>query len=674
MTDTPQPADLQTAEPTRPMWTRLSVIWVVPLFALIVVLGVAWKGYSDRGVLVEIQFEDATGLKAGETTMKYRDVTVGTVETIGFSPDLQSVRVGVRVDKDVAGYIDDDARFWLVRPEVTVQGISRLDTVLSGTFIEGWWDSNVQGDMKSVYEGLDRTPITADPSKGTQVVLRARDAGGLAEGAPVMYRGLAVGKIQNLRLDEGGSGVLIDAFINEPYNSRLTTTTRFWDASGISVSLGASGVSLNMRSLASVIQGGVEFDTLATGGSFIQNGFPYQLYADEDTAKNSIFGGEFFEPARYTLLFDDPIQGIERGTKVQFRGVEAGEVTDLSIKVDEDSQGERFARQQVVISLSPERMGLQRDTDSAIVTDFLQSEVDSGLRARIAGVGLLGQTLIVELTDVPDQPAAEMKLDAEPYPTIPTAPPATSDLADSAKGVFTRIESLPIEELLTSATRMFDSVSAVAESEGTREIPQELAGTLSEIRTLIDGLNTRGAAEKTVDAIDEVTAAANSVLEQITGLDSMISSADQAAQTFAELPMGEIGGQVDLILQDLRRMLGSEDAEKLPRALSDTLEQTAGLLRDLREGGAAQKLNDTLLATQDAAGSIAQASDRLPNLTRELERLVTQAQGLVVSYGDRSNFNAEITQTMRDLRKTIDAVGSLARMIERNPRAFITGR
>ncbi|MGD9917161.1 MAG: MlaD family protein [Paenirhodobacter sp.] len=673
MTDSPEPAELQIRPARDPIWTRLSVIWLVPLLALAITLGVAWRTYADRGVLIEIDFADATGITPGETPLKFREVEVGKVEKVGFNADLTSVRISVRVDKDVARFIDKDARFWLVRPQVSAQGISRLDTVLSGTFIEGWWDAKPNGEQ-TVFKGLDKMPVAPDPTKGTVVELRSEDAGGLAEGAPVLFRGVTVGHIQNLRLNDSDSGVTVDAFIEAPHDKRLTTATRFWDTSGISVSLGPSGVSLDMRSLATLVQGGVEFDTLATGGGIVENGHAFRLYPSADAAKSSIFGPEIVDPPRYTLLFDQAINGLERGAKVQFRGVEAGEVTDIAIKVQTDSMGTRYAQQQVVIALSPERLGLARDTDKAIVTDFLSDEVKNGLRARVAGTGLLGTTLVVELTDLKDMPAGAMGLDAEPYPTIPTAPAAENDIAASAKDVFKRIDKLPIEDLMNSAIRTLDSVSAIAESEETRKIPGNLSGLLDQTQTLVAELNKQDAASKTVTAVDAVTEAATSFLEEIDGLHETLDSADKAAQAVSQMPLEDIGKNVDGLIADLRGMLGTKDAERLPKALSDTLEQTAALLEELRKGGAAEKLNGTLVAAQDAAGAISDASDRLPELTAKLESLVTQAQALVATYGERSAFSDEMLNTMRELRRATASFGALARMIERNPRAFILGR
>ena len=673
MTETPEPAELKKSPASDPIWSRVSVVWLVPLLALAVTLGVAWHSYSDRGMLIEIDFADATGITPNETQLKFREVTVGTVETVGFSADLQSVKVGVRVHKDVAPYIDKDARFWLVRPEVSAQGISRLDTVLSGTFIEGWWDAQ-PSQQQSVFEGLDRPPVAPDPTKGTVVELSAADAGGLAEGAPIIYRGLTVGRIQNLRLNAAGTGVIVDAYVEAPYDARMTTMTRFWNTSGVSFSLGTGGVSLSVRSLASLVQGGVEFDTLTSGGGIVENGRGFRLYESAEAAKTSIFGTDAIDPPHFVLLFDDPVDGLARGAKVQFRGVEAGEVTDISIRVQTDAAGTRYAQQQVIIALSPERLGLTRDADAATLTDFLAQEVRGGLRARVAGTGLLGTTLVVELVDVPDQPPATIALEAQPYPTLPTAPPATNDLAASARDVVGRVANLPIEKLMDSAIRTLDSIAAIADSQETRAVPVNLSKLLNQMQVLVAQLNEADAAGKAAAAMTGLTDAAGSVMTQFEGFGDTLAATTRAADAVGQMPLGDIGRNIDGTITQLRGMLGSEDAAQLPKALADTLQETAALLAELRAGGAADKLNGTLSATQDAAQAIRGATDRVPELTGRLDTLVRDAQVMVNAYSARSDFNNQLVATMRELQRATQAFGSLARMIERNPRAFILGR
>ena len=674
MNDTPEtgPAELETSNAPRPIWTRLSVVWIVPLIALLITLGVAWKTVSDRGMLIHINFKDATGVEIG-TPLKFRDVDVGKVESVSFTPDLEQVQLGVRIDNEVAPFVDQDAKFWLVRPEVSARGIQNLGTVLSGTYIEGFWNNKPNG-QQSMFQGLDKPPISPDPSKGTIIELRAKDAGGIVDGAPVLYHGLTVGHLQNLRLDDDGSGVIVDAFIEAPYNKQLTTQTRFWDTSGFSVKFDTSGLSLDVRSLATLVQGGVEFDTFTSGGGIVENEHAFRLYDGKDTAENSVFQSDVVDPPKYTLLFDDPVQGLEVGSKVQFRGVEAGEVTGLAIKIRKDSTGQSYAQQQLTIALSPDRLGLSRDAGEEAVTQFLQGEIQSGLRARIANIGLLGGTTVIELTDVPDLPDAEMNLDAKPYPTLPTAPAAENDLSKSAQGVFKRIEGLPIEEVMSSAIRTLDSISAVAESEETRKVPGELSGLLEQLKTFTTELNKKDAADKTVAALDRVTEAASSVLEEISGLDETLSSADRAATAIADMPLKDVGDKLDTILASIDQLLNKPGTQDLPQSLNDTLEQTAAILTQLKEANAADKLNQTLDAAQNAADSVSKASDQLPELTQKLQSLVDQAGALVATYGRGSNFSNETLSTLRELRRAISNIGSLARMIERNPQSFILGR
>ncbi|MEX1661467.1 MlaD family protein [uncultured Thioclava sp.] len=674
MTDTPEPgpAKLDISKAPRPIWTRLSVVWIVPLLALAITLGVAWKSYSDRGALIHIDFKDATGVEIG-TPLKFREVEVGKVESVGFTSDLTQVRLGVRVDKDVSPFIDNQTKFWLVRPEVSARGISNLGTVLSGTYIEGFWNNTPNG-YQDQFKGLEAPPISPDPSKGISIELSSKDAGGIVDGAPILYRGITVGHLQNLRLDKDGSGVIVDAFIEKPYSDLLSTQTRFWNTSGFSVKFDTSGLSLDVRSLATLVQGGVEFDTFTSGGGIVDNGQSFRLFDSKGSAENSIFQSDQIDPPRYSLLFDDPVQGLSVGSKVQFRGVEAGEVTGLAIKVHEDSAGQRFAQQQVTIALSPDRLGLARDTDAEQVSQFLEGQIENGLRARIASTGLLGGTMVVELTDVADQPKETMNLDAKPYPTIPTAPTSENDITKSAKGVFKRIEGLPIEDLMNSAIRTMDSISAVAENENTRKVPGELSGLLEQLRTFTADLNKQGAADKTVAALDRVTEAASSVLEEISGLDKTLASADKAATAIADMPLGDIGNKLDTILADINGLLNKPGTQDLPQSLNNTLEQTAAILEQLRKAGAAEKLNETLDATQQAAGSISKAADRLPELTQQLQDLVGQARALVATYGQGSNFSNETSNMLRELRRSIANIGAVARMIERNPRAFILGR
>jgi paraquat-inducible protein B len=526
--------------------------------------------------------------------------------------------------------------------------------------------------------GQDRAPLIREDTPGTQVTLAMENADGISEGAPVLYRGVQVGRMENIRLAGSEDQVIADAFIEAPHDKRLTTSTVFWDTSGFSLSLGASGVSFSVNSLSSVLQGGVAFDTLVSGGRPVEGGHVYTLQPDEETARNDILASDNAEPLRIAMLIDDSLEGLAKGADVQFQGLRVGQVTDLAVSVDEP-RGE--IRQIVTMAISPARLGLAQDSTPEDALAFLQQAVADGLRARVASAGFLGTSLMVELVEIPNAEPASINLDADPNPIMPSVPGDLDDFSASAQSFLSRMGSLPLEDVLQSATDMMNSITALASSDDTRAIPESLRQTLDQTRdaaTDIGGmardLREAGTAENIARLVEEAAAAAEAVKLAAADAPEMVESIDAAAAAVEEFNFSEISAQAEGILADLRAMLGSEDAEQLPRNLSNTLEAASGLLNDLRDGDAAGSLNNALDSASTAADEIATSVQRLPQLIQRLEATAARADGVLASYGDRSAFNTEAVNMLRELRRATEAFGSLARLIERNPRAFILGR
>lgn len=688
MTDTPptdsNDAALKPAEPVRKAAAKAaragsSLVWLVPIIALIVTLGVGWNAIASRGTLISVNFKDATGITPGETAVKFREITVGKVEAVRFTSDLQQVKVDIRVDKDLAPFIDSDAQFWIVRPQVTAQGISRLDTVLSGSFIEGYWDDK-PGELTAQFQGLEKPPVTRFGEAGTLIVLSAERSRGMTEGAPVLFRGLPVGTMQNLRLAENDEGVLTDVFVTAPYDKLLTTNTVFWDTSGFSVSLGTQGVSLNVNSLASLLQGGAEFATVRSGGGVVENGHVFRLQPDQETAEADLLSDES-NALRLTMLIDESVKGLETGANVQFMGLTVGRVTNLAARAVTGADGAEHVRQQVTLAISPDRLGMTGDPTAEQALDFMAQQVAGGLRARIASAGFFGTSLEVELIELPNSDPAELDRAGEPYPLIPSVPGDISDFTGSAQGFLARVGNLPIEEVLKSATDMMNSVTAIASSDDTRAIPGALRGTLEnaqgaagEIQQVATELRESGAIGQVRGMIDEAAAAAEAVKLAAADVPGMVEQIDNAAAKVGEVDFASISTEAEGILKDVRAMLGTSDAEQLPKNLSDTLQAASGLLNDLRDGNAAGSLNEALSSAKVAADDISVASRRLPELSARLESLAARAESVIAAYGDRSNFNTETINLMREMRRAANAFGSLARTIERNPQAFILGR
>ena len=312
---------------------------------------------------------------------------------------------------------------------------------------------------------------------------------------------------------------------------------------------------------------------------------------------------------------------------------------------------------------------------------FLEDRVAKGLRARVASSGFLGISKVVDLVEQPLVPPDAIDLAAKPYPIMPSVPPEVSDLGASAEGLFNRLGSLNLEELLQSATNMMDAITQVAASPDTQAIPKTLRTTLedtqaavADVKAMTQELRDANAAANLARALDEAAQAAEAVRLAAADVPGMVEQIDAAAAKVEEFGFAEISAEAEGILTDLRAMLGSEDAEKLPRNLSDTLEAASGLLNDLRDGNAAGSLNEALGSARVAADEVAKAAQTLPELAERFQRLAARAEVVVAAYGGDSAFNQQARAMMNELSRAATAFGSLARTIERNPRAFILGR
>ena len=698
-------SDPQTAADMNVRKSRdgVSWVWIVPIVALIVSLSVAWQNYSQRGTLIDIIFQNASGVRAGETVLRFRDVEVGTVEKVSFDAGLTDVIVSVRVDNEVAPYLDDDAQFWVVQPDVSLRGVTGLETVLSGVFIEGTWDRDPEFAQTEFF-GLDGAPLTTLDQLGTAVTLRTRDGSALSKGAPILHRGIRVGTLETPRLSANGESVIVEGFVDFPYDRILTTSTRFWDTSGFSLSLGAGGVELDVNSIASLIEGGVAFDTVVSGGDRVSQGYVYDIFTDEDAARNSVFVNPNSQTVEIAVLFDDSVSGLTKGSEVRFQGIRIGQVADLSAIINE-SGGPADVQLRAILSLETGRIGMDPDTTQEEALQFLADYVENGLRARLSTASLLSGSLIVELVEDDAAVPATLDLAALPYPTLPTTEDAIADVAETAEDILARIERLPVEELLQGAIDLMASIERLANDDSVRDVPAELASLLQETRALVASEDVQGIppdvrdaigdfdsliqsfvaaqlAEQLNEALNATSLAASNIAEGTKNLPEISAEIESFLSSVNELELATLVAEAtstldaidalvssdatqslpasfDSALVDARGVLAaaqsfmaSEDLQALPSDLRTTVNDLNVILAQIQSSELILKLDDAIASAASAATSIETASADLPAITSELRGLAEKANAL-----ELEELVNEATQTLASIDALLGADG-----------------
>lgn len=458
-----------------------SVVWLIPLVAAFVGLYLAWWAWTQTGPTITIRFESADGLEAGRTVLKYKDVKVGQVEAVGLDEDLSGVVVTASIVNDLADYLTDQTRFWVVRARVSAGGISGLETVFSGAYIA--IDPSQEGRSARAFDGLEKPPVVTSGKPGKYFRLRADELGSIEVGSPVYYRWLQVGRVAGYELSESGDSVDVQVFVEAPHDARVRSTTRFWNASGLDATIRADGLEIDTPSLASFLLGGVAFETPATVSlaGEVPEDMVFELYPNKQATRRPRSKGR----SRYLLYFDESVAGLGVGAPVDFRGIPIGEVEAVDLAFDPDSGEIRIP---VVIEIEPSRLGLAKGADELA---HLGRQVERGLRARIATDNLLTGQRSIEF-DFQDGAAKAEILDAAPYPVLPTANGSFDAITERVARIVEKVDRVPIESigenLDESLARLSDVLVEVQQLAGTtnREVLPGIASSLDKLESTLE--------------------------------------------------------------------------------------------------------------------------------------------------------------------------------------------
>jgi paraquat-inducible protein B len=361
--------DLPLAK-TRPA-SNWSAIWVLPLLALAIGGWLGWRAYSQAGIEIQVLFANGSGIQVGKTEVIFKGIAIGKVTelTLDRSGERRGVIATLEMDKETEPHLLSGTRFWLVKPSVTLAGITGLETLVSGNYIAV---SPGEGEPARKYTALPEAPPLADDVPGLHLTLKAERLGSLSRDSPVFYKQIQVGRVKSYVLGEDQSTVEIKLFIEPQYASLVRKHTRFWNASGVSIDAGLSGVKVRTESLASIVAGGIAFatpehrkDSPATDPSI-----SFRLYEDYDAAQAGI---------RVSLKLHD-FEGLEPGrTPVMYKGIQVGHMK--TFKVDADLGGA-----QVELMLDPRTEDyLVEGTDFWVVRPSISLAGITGLEALVKG-------------------------------------------------------------------------------------------------------------------------------------------------------------------------------------------------------------------------------------------------------------------------------------------------
>ncbi|PHN62333.1 PqiB family protein [Pseudomonas viridiflava] len=464
---------------------NVSLIWLVPIIAALIGLLMLVNSIRSSGPEIFIDFQTAEGLEANKTAVKYKNVVIGQVTAIALSEDHTHVVATVALNAEARSFSADDSIFWVVRPRIGAHGISGVDTILSGAFIGA--DGGKSKHTKKHFQGLETPPPITYGEKGKRFTLHAEDLGSIDIGSPIYYRRIQAGQVVAYHLSEDGKGVDADIFIQAPYDKFVTTDTRFWNASGIDLNVGADGLKIKTQSLSTVLAGGIAFiepKYSKEATSALENA-RFNLFNDQETAMAPPDG----EPGYIRMTFKQSLRGLEVNSPVEFMGVNIGRV--VSVDLDYDARTKSFSSI-VGAVMYPNRLGLANekivqalgDADDFRTAQLIGEFVKEGLRAQARTANLLTGQLYISLDFIPK--AAPVLFDLKAHPLmIPTVPGSFEKVQEQVQTIVEKISKLPMEKIAYNLNDSLSELRKVLKQVNSTVLPQ-LSGTLVQTQKTLD--------------------------------------------------------------------------------------------------------------------------------------------------------------------------------------------
>ncbi|MEZ4528154.1 MAG: MlaD family protein [Desulfobacterales bacterium] len=541
---------------------RFSVIWFIPLAALVIGGWLVWKTFSEKGPTVTISFKSADGLEAGKTKIKYKDVEIGRVESIRLAEDLSHVEVTADFVKDAENHLSENTRFWVVRARVAAGEVSGLSTLFSGAYIG--IDPGKPGKTARKFTGLEIPPVVTADLPGAHFALSAPAIGSLDIGSPVYYRQIKVGQVVAYHLDEAGNSVNLKVFIEAPHHKRVRKNTRFWNAGGLDFVLDANGIRVNTESFITLMIGGIAFDT------------PHNLEPGEPAGKEDVFPlyktrrsvseRNYAKKSEWLMYFDGSVRGLAPGAPVELKGIRIGQVKDVSLKFDFDRQEIRIP---VLVETEDGRIthagAVPPNVDRDKIMNYL---VEKGLRAQLRSGSLITGQLLVSLDFHPNAPVRHITREGL-YPEFPTIPAPLDEMTTSVSHLLSKLEQIPIEQIGRELAETLQGAKEIVNSQELKQSLTSLNETVSQLKKF--------AVQISSEMSPELKKAAAGLNESIAHLENTLKQLDTKITPQLNTTLADIGSFVNkdsAMYGDMKRMMVElADAARSIRMVADYLER-----------------------------------------------------------------------------------------------------
>ena len=505
----------------------ITSIWIVPIIALVIAGWLGYQHFAKRGPEIRIIFPQNEGLIAGKSVVKFRNVPIGKVTEIEAEEDMDGIEVVVRMNSMATEpYLTENAKFWIVKPEVGITGVSGLDTLLSGTYINVYSKADGKHPRKR-FIGL--TQPYRDSMRGEYFRLIAPSADNVSQGMPVYYKNIKIGQVEYFYLGLDHNDVEVIVFINKEYVDYVHADSKFWIKSMVNVDFTKGSLDIHIAPINFMLQGGIVFSSPGEdNNSSLEDGHVFPLYQSRAHAESTTIGSVTGDIKEFMLLTNESVARLSTRAPVRFEGFDVGWVDDVTLSYSKRSHK---LSGEILLRIDTSVFEDDQESNSSGLENFYQA-VEEGLRAKFTTLDPITGMLFVDLT-FKHQDGNGSIIQKDKYAVLPMASHTSNSIMTSMTQILDKINNLPLEELIASVHKVVEESAKPIENANV--LLEDLQTTVKNINKFTGKKSFEVLPDELNKAIKEMTRTLKSTEKVVKGYDSDSLVRQQLSQTLEVL-------------------------------------------------------------------------------------------------------------------------------------------
>ncbi len=378
-------------------------------------------------------------MQAGQSYIKYKDVPIGQVKRVELEKDGSGVVVVARMDKTATPYLNESSRFWIVKPEVGISGVSGLDTLISGTYIA---ISAQRGEtLKTEFVGLDY--IYRSLRSGSYFVLNSsKVSSSVKKGTPIYFKNIKIGEVEYISLSLDGKSVDLFVFIHNEYLEYVNQDSKFWVRSTLNVAYEEGNLDVSVAPISDMIQGAIELSPAETKNPKpVPDEFVFTLYKSKTAALSNRIGvgGSAVKP--FVIYTEEPIAKLKVNASVEYDGFSVGKVQKITLSYRKKTHK---MKGKIAVEIDTSVFKDPSDGKHTGEENFYEA-VKEGLRAQIVSSDPITGSLYVDLTFAHNDEVNQTIVKEGKYAVLPTVAGASGSVMEKVNQILDKINHLKLE-------------------------------------------------------------------------------------------------------------------------------------------------------------------------------------------------------------------------------------